>query len=390
MTHYDVILIGGGVMACATAYYLRKMDDTTRVVIIERDPGYAQSSTVLSDGNTRIQFNLRENILISQYGLQVLTTFADDMAVGDKKPEIGFRQQGNLFLVDEEGRENALAGLALQQSLGCQVEWLDAQAVHTRYPFIAPDSIAGGTLGARDGTMDPQAVLLAYRDKAVDLGAEYRVGEVAEVLAQAGRVTGVRLVDGTMLHAPVVVNSSGAWGTQMARTLGIELPVQPIMRHVFHLETRVDLETIAPMMAFPSGVYLIHEHGKHFTCGKSLAFDPIGFDFTFRRDFFAKGMWEDLVTYVPALEEVRVSGGWTGLYDVNTFDYNVFLGEWPLITGFMLVNGFSGHGFQQCHAVGRYLAELILRRTPTLDLSIFSPQRLLDNAPVYENRQRIV
>jgi glycine/D-amino acid oxidase-like deaminating enzyme len=56
----------------------------------------------------------------------------------------------------------------------------------------------------------------------------------------------------------------------------------------------------------------------------------------------------------------------------------------------MLVNGFSGHGFQQCHAVGRYLAEITLGRTPTLDLSIFSPQRLLDNTPVYENSQRIV
>lgn len=390
MTHYDVILIGGGVMACATAYYLRKMDDTIRVLIVERDPSYAQSSTVLSDGNTRIQFNLRENILISQYGLQVLATFADDMAVGDEKPEIGFRQQGNLFLVDDAGRETALSGLVTQQALGCQVDWLDAQSVHARYPFVAPDPIAGGTFGAQDGTMDPQAVLLAYRDKAVDLGAEYRVGEVAEVLAEARGVTGVRLADGTTLQAPVVVNSSGAWGTQIARTLGIDLPVQPVMRHVFHLETRVDLDSITPMIVFPSGVYLVHEHGNHFTCGKSLEFDPIGFDFTFRRDLFAKGMWEDLVTYAPAFEEVRVSGGWAGLYDVNTFDYNAFLGEYPLVRGFMLVNGFSGHGFQQCHAVGRYLAEITLGRTPTLDLSIFSPQRLLDNAPVYENSQRIV
>ena len=56
----------------------------------------------------------------------------------------------------------------------------------------------------------------------------------------------------------------------------------------------------------------------------------------------------------------------------------------------MLANGFSGHGFQQCHAVGRYLAELILGQTPALDLSIFSPQRILDNKPVFESQHKLV
>lgn len=390
MSHYDVILIGGGVMACATAYYLRKMDQTVQVAVVERDPSYAQSSTVLSDGNTRIQFNLKENILISLYALEVLARFREEMAVGDSQPEISFRQQGNLFLTDEAGRDHALAGLALQQSLGCQVEWWDAAAVQARYPHLATDPIVGGTFGAQDGTMDPQAVLLAYKRKAIDLGASYVVGEVTDAVLEAGRVCGVRLADGTLLHSPVVVNSSGAWGTEIAQGIGIALPVQPIMRHVFHLETHVHLEKTAPLTVFPSGLYLIHEHGTSFTCGKSLDDDPVGYDFTFHRGIFIEHVWEDLVRYVPAFEQVKLVGGWTGLYDINTFDQNVLLGEWPLIPGFMLVNGFSGHGFQQCHAVGRYLAEVILQRTPSLDLSVFSPQRLLENAPVYENRHRIV
>ncbi len=390
MTSYDVILIGGGVMGCATAYHLLKRDRQVRVAIVERDPSYAQSSTILSDGNTRIQFNLKENVLISKYGLDALATFADEMAVGDFRPKIDFRQQGNLFLTDADGQASALEGLALQQALGCAVEWLPAGEIAARYPFIDSSTIVGGTWGPLDGTMDPEAVLLGYKNKAIDLGADYIVDEVRAVLVDDGRALGVHLGSGSSLNSGVVVNSSGAWASEIARSVGIDLPIQPVMRHVFHLETTVRPADSAPLIVFPSGLYLIHEHDGHFTCGKSLDSDPIGFDFTFRRSIFTDYLWEDLVHYAPAFEQVKVVGGWAGLYDVNTFDHNALIGEWPLLKGFYLVHGFSGHGFQQCHAVGRYLAECLLGLVPTLDLSIFSPARLLSGTPINENRQRII
>ena len=53
-------------------------------------------------------------------------------------------------------------------------------------------------------------------------------------------------------------------------------------------------------------------------------------------------------------------------------------------------NGFSGHGFQHCHGVGRYIAELILKVTPTLDLSVFAPERILENKPVFESKRKII
>jgi sarcosine oxidase len=77
--------------------------------------------------------------------------------------------------------------------------------------------------------------------------------------------------------------------------------------------------------------------------------------------------------------------GWAGLYAVNTMDGNAILGEWPDISGLYLANGFSGHGLQQAPAVGRYISELILDTPPVLDLSIFTPQRILDNTPISES-----
>lgn len=388
---FDVIMVGGGVMGCATAYYILKNDSQAKVAIIEKDPTYEFNSSVLSDANTRLQFNIKENIQISQYGLEALGTFAEDMVVDGVKPDVAFRQQGNLFLADEAGKEASLRGLKTQQSLGCPVEWLDAAQVRERFPLYEVDQLAGGTFGSFDGTMDPNAVLMGYKNKAVELGAEYIVDEVLEIAQKGGQVTGVRLVSGVELSSKFVVNSAGAWGQKMARTLRIELPVDPVKRQVFVFEANVEPgEVVYPLTVFPSGLYLIQEHNNIFMAGKSLDDDPIGFEFDWNRQLFIDRLWPELVEFIPAFDRLKITRGWAGLYAVNTFDGNAILGEWPGMKGFILANGFSGHGFQQCHAVGRYLAELILGQTPSLDLSVFSPQRILDDKPVFESAHKLV
>jgi len=389
-TTFDVIMAGGGVMGCSTAYYLLHADPAMKVAIVEMDPEYKHNSTVLSDGNARVQFNLKENILISLYGMERLKTFSEDMAVGNWQPEIDFRQEGNLFLVNEEDEENAKAGLALQQRLNCQVSWLEPAEIKSRFPLFDETKFAGGTFGRRDGTMDPQAVLTAFKRKAIDLGASYIEAEVAEVVHADGKVSGVKLTDGAKLTAKYVVNSAGAWGTKLARTAGVELPIDPVMRQVFVLRTATEPKERYPLTVFPSGLYLIQEHGGRFMCGKSLDDDPVGFDFTWDHSRFMEILWPELVEYVPAFDRLKVVSGWSGLYQVNRFDGNAILGEWPGLEGFLLVNGFSGHGFQQCHAIGRYLAETILGIDVFLDLSIFSPRRLLENRPVFEGHGKLV
>jgi glycine/D-amino acid oxidase-like deaminating enzyme len=389
-TKFDVIMAGGGVMGCAAAYYLMLADPAMKVAIVEMDPSYKYNSTVLSDGNARLQFNLKENILISLYGLERLKTFSQDMAVGDWRPEVDFRQEGNLFLTDEADKQNAKAGLVLQQELNCEVSWLEPAEIKARFPLFDETKFAGGAFGRLDGTMDPQAVLMGFKRKAVDLGAIFIEAEVAEVLHADGKVEGVKLNDGTDLAAKYVVNSAGAWGTILARTAGVELPVDPVMRQVFVIQTTTQPEETYPLTVFPSGLYLIQEHGGQFMCGKSLEDDPVTFDFTWNHDKFMEYLWPELVEYVPAFDQLKIVSGWSGLYAVNRFDGNVILGEWPELRGFMLVNGFSGHGFQQCHAIGRYLAEVIRGVDVSLDLSIFSPQRLLEDKPVFEGHGKLV
>jgi len=382
---YDVIIIGGGIMGSATAYYLMKTDNTLKVVVLERDPTYAQASTTLSMANVRIQFSLKQNIEISQYAIETLEDFEDTMAVQGERPKIYYRQEGNLFLVDKAGRQSAEKALTLQQSLGCRADWWSPGKIKRHYPMYNTEGLAGGTFGPDDGHFDAYAVLMAYKVKAKSMGAEFLKDEVEEIQRQHGRVTGVGTVSGSTLTADRVVNAAGAWAARVAATAGVKLPVVPVKRQVFALDTAVKPQGPLPLTILPTGLYFRTETGGLILLGKSMQEDPIGYEFSWDDKRFMEIIWPELAEFVPAFDRLKLVRGWAGLYAVNSLDGNAILGEWPEIRGLFLANGFSGHGLQQAPAVGRYLAELILGHPLSLDLSIFSPIRVLENRPLSEN-----
>jgi glycine/D-amino acid oxidase-like deaminating enzyme len=181
------------------------------------------------------------------------------------------------------------------------------------------------------------------------------------------------------------VNCAGAWAAQVAETAGVHLPVQPVKRQVFVLDTQVKPEGPLPLTILPSGLYFRTDTSGLILLGKSMEEDPVGFDFSWDDKRFRDILWPELAEFVPVFDTLRLVRGWAGLYAVNTLDGNAILGEWPELKGFFLANGFSGHGLQQAPAVGRYLSELILGRPVSLDLSVFSPQRIFDNKPLSES-----
>jgi glycine/D-amino acid oxidase-like deaminating enzyme len=154
---------------------------------------------------------------------------------------------------------------------------------------------------------------------------------------------------------------------------------------VFALDTAVKPEEPLPLTVLPSGLYFRTETGGIILLGKSMDDDPVGFNFNWDEKRFIEILWPQLAEFVPAFNTLKLSRGWAGLYAVNTLDGNAILGEWPELKGFYLANGFSGHGLHQAPAVGRYISELILAQPPALDLSIFNPERILENKPLSED-----
>jgi glycine/D-amino acid oxidase-like deaminating enzyme len=382
---YDVIITGGGIMGSATAYYLTKTDPSLNVAVVERDPTYARASTTLSMSNVRIQFSLKQNIQISQYAFRVLETFEQDMAVGDHVPKIYFHRGGNLFLVGEQNQKDARRAYDLQRSLGCRVEWWSPSEIKARYPLYETAGYVGGTFGPDDGHFDAYAALMAYKAKARSQGAHYLTGEVVKIRTATGRVAGVDLGSGEALAGGCLVNCGGAWAAQIAETAGVKLPVIPVKRQVFALDTAVKPDGPLPLTVLLSGLYFRTETGGLILLGKSMEEDPVGFNFSWDQQRFMEILWPELAEFVPAWDRLKLVRGWAGLYDVNTLDHNAIIGEWPEINGLYLATGFSGHGLQQGPAVGRFLAEIILGKPISLDLSSFSPQRILENRPLSEN-----
>lgn len=383
-TRFDVIIVGGGIMGSTTAFYLTQKDPELKVAVIERDLAYTRSSTTLSMVNARIQFSLKQNVQVSQYAFDVLERFEDDMTVAGNRPGIAYHREGNLFLHGEAAAAAAKAAMAMQQALGCQVQWWTPDEIRARYPLYAPEGMAGGTFGAQDGHFDAYAVLMGYRANARARGAQYIEDEVIGLPANKGQVTGVRTASGTNYSSAVVVNCAGAWCTELAATAGVDLPVNPVKRQCFCVDPAVKPAGPLPLTILPSGLYFRTETGGMVLVGKSMDEDPVGFDFTWDQNRFMDVLWPELAEFVPAFERLKLVRGWAGLYAVNTMDGNAILGEWPERKGFYLANGFSGHGLQQGPAVGRYMSELITGATPTLDLSIFDARRILEGKPLSE------
>jgi FAD-dependent oxidoreductase domain-containing protein 1 len=386
-----VLIVGGASMGWATAHHLLRLENDADVTVIEQDPTLRYSSTMLSDGNVRIQFNLEENIAISQYAMECLDTFAEDMAIGEFSPDPQMRRQGNLFLVDEAGKGDALNGLDRQQKMGCDSVWLDIEEIASRHPALASTDLIGGTLGPSDGSVDPTAVVEGYRRNATAAGAESLQAEVESLIVDGDAVKRVRLADGSVLHSSVVVVCAGAWSTALLATAGVEIPVEPVMRTVYVVAGDVDSGGPLPSVFLPSGVYLIPEHDGTFLIAWSAEDDPVGFDFTpAPRSRFYETIWPALVSTLPAFDRLEVIRSWAGLYAQNRLDANAIIGEWPEVRGLYQATGFSGHGFQQCHAVGRHLAELISGHPTSLDLRRLGPDRIIARQPYAEHAARII
>ena len=383
---YDVLIVGGGIMGSSTAFNLARLEPKLKTAVVEKDPTYAKSSTTLSAANLRtVAFSLKENFLISKRTFEILATFESDMSVEGRQPGIYFRAEGNLFLCNAKGLASARRIFDTHKSLGSNAEWFGPEEIKRRWPLYKMEGIAAGTFGPTDGHVDAYGLLMAYKTKARSLGVEYLQDEAVSLTVADRRVTGARLATGRELTAGVTVNCAGAWAGPLARKAGVEIPVVPIRRQIFAVDTQVKPERPLPLTFHPSGLYLRSESGGLILCGKSLDEDPVAFDFNWERERFMDVIWPELAAFIPAFESLRLVRGWAGLYEVNTLDHNAIIGPWPELEGFYLCNGFSGHGLMQGPAVGEHLAERLTGRHPTLDLSVFTPERILRNCPMGES-----
>lgn len=387
MERCDVAIVGGGVIGCAVAYFLTAdpaFDGT--VAVIERDPSYRTASSALSASSIRQQFSTPENIALSRFGIDFLRRATEHLSVEGDPVDLGLREQGYLYLATPAGTETLHANHAVQRAAGAEVALLEPDALAARFPWLAVDDVALGSLGlSGEGWFDGYALLQAFRRKAKAAGARFVTGEVTGIERSGNRIAAVTLADGGRIACGMLLNAAGPQARRVAALAGVPLPVAARKRCVFVFACREALPG-CPLVIDPSGVWFRPE-GAQFIAGAPPPpdRDPDTQDLTVEHDLFEEILWPALAQRVPAFEAVRVTGAWAGHYEYNEVDQNAILGPHPEIANLLFANGFSGHGLQQSPGVGRGIAEWIAYGGwRTLDLSVFAYDRLAAGRRVVE------
>jgi glycine/D-amino acid oxidase-like deaminating enzyme len=385
-TTADVVIAGGAVIGSATAYYLRKLGFDGSILVVEKDPSYAQCCTTRSAGGIRQQFSTEENIRLSQFGLKLIENLKQEFG---PEADVAFREQGYLSLVPPEGKARLEAVVATQRRLGAATVVLGPEELATRFPWLALDGVAAGAFGERDeGWIDPWSLMNLFRHGALARGVTWETGEVVGIEADAGKVHAVRLADGGRIGCGALVNAAGAEAGAFAALAGIDLPVERRKRYVFVFDCREFPASLhaAPLTIDSTGVYFRPE-GAQFICGLSPQDheEPEVGDDTIDHAWFEERIWPVLAARVPVFEAIKVVNAWSCHYDYNTLDQNAVIGNHPELANFYFCNGFSGHGLQQAPGAGNAVAELIVHgRFRTIDLSRFGYERISEGQPLKE------
>ena len=349
----DVVVVGGGVVGASAAYHLAAAG-LGDVLLLEREDALGTGSTGRCAGGFRHQFSSEVNIRLSIESVRMITSFTEEHGL-----PLDVAQHGYLFLVRDEALwRGFMDGVELQRSLGVEVDVLTADQAAEISPGISTDGVVGATFGPRDGIADPSGLTLGYATLARRAGARIETGvDVRAIRVEDQRVTGVETADGT-IGTRAVVNAGGPWAGQLTATAGIELPLEPIPRHVL---------VTAPFPAAPPRRTLVidavtsfyfHREGEGVLMGMGSPRERPSFDLTPDDRFIAEEILPTAVRVFPALEEASVAHRWVGLYEM-TPDRHPIIGEAPGVSGLYLANGFSGHGFQHAPIVGKLLAEMI-------------------------------
>jgi FAD-dependent oxidoreductase domain-containing protein 1 len=384
----DVVIVGGGIVGSAAAYFLSSEEALRgrRIVIIERDPGYALASTSRSAGGLRQQFSTPENIAMSQATLALIRKL---QTVFGPQGDVGFREQGYLIMASESGQALLAENVALQQAHGADTVLLDAPALGHQFPWLAIAGIAAGSFGrSGEGWFDPPSLAALFRKAAVAQGVTVVHDRVIGIEVR-DRIEAVRLASGTEIACGALINAAGPWAGELAGMASVPLPVEPRKRYVYVIDCREASDALhhAPLTVDPSGVWFRPE-GRFFLCGKSPEEDeePPAADLdSIDHLFFEHEVWPSLAERVPAFESVKVVNAWAGYYDYNTLDQNAVIGPHPRLANLYFANGFSGHGAQQGAAAGRAVAELIAHgRFVTIDLSRLGYARIVNGHPLRE------
>lgn len=363
----DCVIIGGGVIGCAVAYYLAAggMDD---VVLLE-SKSLSSGATGRCGGGIRQQWSTEANTRLAMESVRTFRSLESEL-----EADVEFAQGGYLVLgYTQDDVAQFERNVAMQRRLGLDVETLSAEEVNDKVVReLNTSGVRLATYCPSDASANPFLVTQAYADAARRLGVSIELfTRATRVTARGGRIEGVQTPRGTV-STPRVVNAAGSHSLLLARTVGIELPIEPSRREILVTEP-LDRFFDPMIISFSFGIYFRQVRHGSVIGGFADPGEPAGFNETSSLTFLTT-MSRKLAHLMPALGRAKVVRQWAGLYDV-TPDAQPILGPVDEIEGFYQANGFSGHGFMIAPAAAKVLAQVVRGEEPSLPIDRLNVRR---------------
>ena len=367
----DVIVVGAGVQGASLAFHLAKRG--ANVLVLERST-VAAGATGRSSGFVRTHYDLESESRLAWASLPYFQGWSERVGAGD----CGFVRTGFLQLVPAELSGQLRANVAMHQRIGIDAVVVGPADVARLMPGAMTDDITVAAYEVQSGYADPSGTAAGFLAAARSLGARLIQGcRVDAVLTQGEAVVGVQ-TDRGAYSAPIVVDAAGAWASELARSVGVDLPVQAWRHATAYFGLPAGRGPDFPILIDEiNAVYFRPEGSETMLVGLESGNEVGG-----SADRPLGGL--DGATLDAMVERVCIRVPWMvngtlrtahGGQDGISPDQRAILGR-AGPDGFYLDCGFSGTGFKTAPAVGACLAELILDgRATTVDISGYSLDR---------------
>lgn len=353
--HYDVIIIGAGSVGAPAAFSLAQAG--VRTLVIDERASVGQGSNKAAIGGIRATHSDPAKIRLCLHSIEIFDTWKE--RYGD---EIEWYRGGYSFVAYREREEKILKDLlAVQQSFGLNIHWLDKDALLEVIPDLNPNGLIGGTYSPDDGNASPLLAIHAFYRHAKRLSTEFHFDEtVTGIVVEGGRVRGVRTDKGEY-GADVVADAAGAWARPVAQMVDLDVPVRPDSHEAAITEavTRFLDPLVVDIRPAPGSANFYFY--QHYTGQIVFCITPspnIWGEDTGETSSFLPMVAPRLLDVMPRLKNIRVRRTWRGLYPMTPDGFPI-VGWSKEVEGFLLAVGMCGQGFMLGPGLGELLTRLV-------------------------------
>ena len=359
----EVIIIGGGVIGCATAYYLAKAG--TSVIVLEGSDHIGNGGSSRNGGGVRQSGRDPRELPLAMYGIRNLWPHLSE----ELETDCEYHQDGNLRLGKTEKHREILEGLADRaRACGLDVRMIDGDEVRRINPHLSHE-VTVASWCPTDGHANPLTTTLGFYKMARRLGARFITGEpVTELRTVKGKIRKV-ITPNNVYEGEQVLVAAGLHSREILGTVGIDVPMDGSLLEA--LVTEAEAPMFDQMLGTADADFYGHQtkHGS-FVFGGSSGLEPFYKDngTPVASSRTAPCICRGIMKYFPDLADAKIVRTWAGWSD-RSADGVPVLGAVDEIPGLYAACAFTGHGFGISPAVGDQLAKLIRTGSTDVDLS---------------------